>query len=323
VRLRPFVTVSIAAASAVLLAGCSGLGGTTASPSPTATAAVDLCDAIAPSGAASESVSVTGDVGSAPEISFDTPLQVDELQATVLQEGEGEPTAAGDYVQYALTAFGADEGDELVSLGYEPGELLPSQISADSPLGQILGCNAPGTRVVATFPATPATETSEAIASEVYVIDLLSVVPTAAWGEPQDPEPGMPVVTLADDGAPTIEIPDADAPTETQVTALKQGDGYTVQAGDYVLIQYSGVRWSTGEVFDETWNGKSPYAAQTTGFVEGFQKALEGFPVGSQVLVVIPPAEGYGEGEINETDLKGETLAFVVDILGAQHVAAE
>jgi len=325
VRLRPFVTVSIAAASAVLLAGCSGLGGTTASPTPTgtATAAVDLCDAIAPSGAASESVTVDGEVGSAPTISFDAPLQVDELQATVLQEGDGEPTQAGDYVQYALTAYGADEGEEFVTLGYEPGELLPSQISSDSPLGQILGCNAPGSRVVATFPATPATETSEAIASEVYVVDLLAVVPTAAWGEPQDPVSGLPVVTLADDGAPTIEIPDADPPAETEVATLKEGDGYTVQDGDYVLIQYSGVRWSNGEVFDETWNGKAPYAAQTTGFVEGFQKALVGFPVGSQVLVVIPPAEGYGEGEINESDLKGETLAFVVDILGAQHVETE
>ncbi|RZI86892.1 MAG: FKBP-type peptidyl-prolyl cis-trans isomerase, partial [Microbacterium sp.] len=100
------------------------------------------------------------------------------------------------------------------------------------------------------------------------------------------------------------------------------GDGYEVQAGDYVLMQYSGVRWSNGEVFDQTW-GKSPYTDATTKFVPGFQKALEGHKVGSQVLVVIPPVDGYGEGEINETDLKGETLVFVVDILGAQHVEAE
>ncbi|WEK13941.1 MAG: FKBP-type peptidyl-prolyl cis-trans isomerase [Candidatus Microbacterium phytovorans] len=321
-RLRPLVTVSIAAASAVLLAGCSGLGGNAASPAPTSTAAVDLCDAMAPSGAASESVTVGGDFGSAPTIEFDSPLKVDELQATVLTEGDGEQTSAGDYISYALTAYGADEGDELVTLGYKPGELMPSQISAESPLGQILGCNGPGTRVVATFPATPATETAAAIAAEVYVIDVLDIVPTAAWGASQDPVDGMPVVTLAEDGTPSVEIPDADPPTETEVATLKKGDGYEVQDGDYVLIQYYGVRWSNGEVFDQTWDG-TPYAAQTTGFVEGFQKALTGFPVGSQVLVVIPPAEGYGEGEINETDLKGETLVFVVDILGAQHVESE
>ena len=55
-----------------------------------------------------------------------------------------------------------------------------------------------------------------------------------------------------------------------------------------------------------------------TGFVAGFQKALEGQTVGSQVLVVIPPKDGYGEGDINANDLKGETLVFVVDIIGAQ-----
>ena len=312
-RLRPLATVSIAAVSALLLAGCTGSG----TPEATPTAAGDLCSAIAPSGAASESISVTGDVGTAPKVSFSSPLEVPELQATVLDKGEGEPTQAGDYVQYALTAYGAESGEELVTLGYEPGELLPSQISADNPLGQILGCSAPGTRVAAAFPATPATEQSAAIDAEVYVLDLLSVVPTAAWGDPQDPVSGMPVVTLAEDGAPTIEIPDADAPTETQVENLKTGDGYTVNEGDYVLIQYSGMRWSNGEVFDETW-GKSPYAGQTTQFVEGFQKALEGQKVGSQVLVVIPPVDGYGEGKINEEDLKGETLVFVVDILGAQ-----
>ncbi len=327
-RLRPFATVSIAAVSVVLLAGCAGPANTGETPTPTPTtpaAAVDLCDAQAESGAASEAVVVEGDAGSKPTVSFDNPLQVDSLQATVIDEGAGNATVAGDYIQYALMAVSADTGEELATLGYEPGELLPAQISADSPLGQILGCNPPGTRVVATFPATEATETADAIAAEVYVLDLLSVVPTAAWGAPQDPVSGMPVVTLADDGTPTIEVPDADAPEQTQVATLKKGDGYEVQAGDGVLIQFRGARWSSGELFDggDTWADNSPYAAQTTGFVPGFQKALEGQTVGSQVLVVITPADGYGEGEINETDLVGDTLVFVIDILGAQHVASE
>ena len=45
--------------------------------------------------------------------------------------------------------------------------------------------------------------------------------------------------------------------------------------------------------------------------------------MGSQVLVTMTPADGYGEGEINANDLKGETLVFVVDILGAQTSAAQ
>ena len=35
------------------------------------------------------------------------------------------------------------------------------------------------------------------------------------------------------------------------------------------------------------------------------------------------PADGYGEGEINTTDLKGETLVFVVDILATAPAAQQ
>ena len=90
-------------------------------------------------------------------------------------------------------------------------------------------------------------------------------------------------------------------------------------AGWEMPVQYTGVRWSDGKTFDSTWDkGGVPTSFSTTGVVAGFQKALEGQTVGSQVLVVIPPKDGYGEGDINANDLKGETLVFVVDIIGAQ-----
>lgn len=318
-RLRPFAALSVAAVAAVLLAGCSGGGGDDPSPSASGAAATDLCSAQAAPGAASDAVTVEGDPGTASTATFSAPLDVSALQTTVISEGSGDPVSSGDFVSYALTAYDAETGEKLVDTGYNPGELLPAQISADNPLGQILGCGAPGERVVSTFPAT------DSAAAEVYIVDLLSVVPTAAWGTEQAPVEGLPTVTLDADGTPTIAIDTAaTSPTTTEVATLKKGDGYAVQSGDYVLIQYRGARWSSGELFEggDTWNGGTPYAGQTTGFVPGFQKALEGQTVGSQVLVVIPPADGYGEGEINETDLKGDTLVFVIDIIGAQKAAA-
>lgn len=321
-RLRPFAALSIAAVSALLLAGCSGAGadGSTPSASSTDAVAVDLCDAMAASGDASDAVEVTGDAGAPATATFTSPLEIPELQTTVVTEGSGDAVASGDFISYALSAFDAESGERLVDTGYAAGELLPAQISADNPLGQILGCGKPGQRVVATFPAT------ESASAEVYVVDLLGTVPTAAWGEEQAPVEGMPIVTLDDDGTPNITVDTAATPpTETEVATLKKGDGYTVASGDYVLIQYRGARWSSGELFEggDTWDGGSPYAGQTTGFVAGFQKALEGQTVGSQVLVVIPPADGYGEGEINEDDLVGDTLVFVIDIIGAQKAQAQ
>jgi len=310
VRIRPLAALSVAALSAVLLAGCAG-STPESSPSPTGPGASDLCAAAAPSGAASESITVEGEFGVESIATFTSPLEVEELQSTVVIEGEGDPVAGGDLVTYALSAFSAETGDVLGSFGYGDNPVLPQQISPENPLGQLLGCAAPGTRVVATFPAT------DTAGAEVYVVDLIDKVPGAAWGEPEEPVDGMPTVELAENGAPTITLPGGDAPAEVEIATLKTGDGAVVESGDTVLVHYTGVKWSDGSVFDSSWDRGVPTSFQTTGVVAGFQQALEGQTVGSQVLVVIPPEFGYGAQDGHE--LQEETLVFVVDILGTQH----
>lgn len=316
-RIRPLASLSLVAAAAFVLAGCSAGG----SPSPetssseSAAAATDLCAAAAPSGAASESVTVSGDAGAAPTLSFTSPLEVTEAERTVVTEGTGDAIASGDLISYAFTAYNADTGEQLGTLGYAEGEVAPAQITPESALGAFFGCATTGSRIVVTLPA------SDTNPAAVYALDLLSVVPSAAWGEPQAPVEGLPTVELDADGAPTITIPEGvEAPTDVQLETLKLGDGAVVQPGDTVLVQYRGVKWSDGTEFDSSWSRGAPASFPTTGVVDGFRQALENQTVGSQVLVVIPPAFGYGADETSE--LKDETLVFVVDILGVQHAAA-
>ena len=314
-RTRSLAALSVAALSAVLLAGCSTPADPDAEPTPSTSAALDLCDAQVASGAATESVTVEGEIGQKSSATFTAPLEVTELQSTVVSEGSGDPVSSGDLVTYALSAFSADTGEELASMGYADSPLLPQQISAESPLGQIFGCATPGTRVVAAFPAT------EQGAGEVYVIDLIDVVPTAATGEEQEPVDGMPTVELADDGQPSVTLPDGDMPTEFQKATLKKGDGAVVEPGDQVLVQYHGVSWNSGEVFDESWGGAPFPFTVGSGVVQGFSDAVTGETVGSQIIAVLPPSAAYGEGEITDADLKGQTLVFVVDIIGAAPAA--
>ena len=320
-RLRPLAALSAVALSAILLAGCSGGGGGDASPSASASAAADLCSSAAPSGVVSDGITVTGDFGTVPTVDFTKPIDTTNLtlQRTVQTKGTGAAIAAGDFVNYAATILDGATGSVLSQAGYTPGEILPEQISADNG-GQIFGCATVGSRL------TLATATgNETTPSVVYVIDVLGITPTAAWGEEQAPVAGMPTVSLGDGGAPAITIPEGQTPpTETQVATLKKGDGPVVQAGNQVLLQYTGVRWSNGETFDSTWDkGGVPTSFATNKVVAGFQKALEGQTVGSQVLVTMTPADGYGEGDINTTDLKGETLVFVIDILGTAPAATQ
>lgn len=321
-RLRPLAALSAVALSAILLAGCSGGGGGDASPSASASAAADLCSSAAPSGAVSDGITVTGDFGTVPTVDFTKPIDTTDLtlQRTVQTKGTGAAIAAGDFVNYAATILDGTTGSVLSQSGYTPGEIMPEQISPSN-LGQIFGCATVGSRL------TLATATgNETTPSVVYVIDVLGITPTAAWGEEQAPVAGMPTVTLGDDGTPDITVDTSAAPpTETQVAVLKKGDGPAVLDGNQVLIQFRGARWSTGELFDggDTWATHTPYTGSVSGFVPGFSKALVGQNVGSQVLVVIPPADGYGEGDINTTDLKGETLVFVIDILGTAPAATQ
>lgn len=300
-RVRPIAALSIAAAAALLLAGCSG----GATPDDTATTATSLCDAVADSGTASDAVEVSGELGQMPTVTFTAPLEFDALESTVITKGEGEKVAEGDFVEYAVSAYDAQSGS---SAGGQ--EFNVSPIMANTVLGGAFGCAPIGTRVAVTLPATDSTTTPA-----VYVIDLLGTVPGAAWGEEQPAVDGFPQVTLDDDGAPTISLPGTDAPTEVQIATLKQGDGATVASGDWVAVQYSGVKWSDGTVFDSSWDRGSPSAFQTTGVVPGFQQALEGATVGSQILVVIPPEFGYGTDPSASSGLGGETLVFVIDVL--------
>ncbi|MGO1414718.1 MAG: FKBP-type peptidyl-prolyl cis-trans isomerase, partial [Microbacterium gubbeenense] len=162
------------------------------------------------------------------------------------------------------------------------------------------------------------------MSSQVYVLDFLARAETKARGEAQDAPEGVPGVELSEDGEPTVTIPDdLEVPKETEVTTLIEGDGETVAEGDSVFLQYKGVKASDGEEFDSSWSRGTPTALPATagpgGVVEGFAKAMIGQKVGSQVIAVIPRAEGYGPTEGHE--LQEEDLIFVVDILGAMHTA--
>src|SRR5690606_26693569 len=117
--------------------------------------------------------------------------------------------------------------------------ILPQNVLANPTLSQVIGCVPIGTRIAAAFPAQ-----QSGPGAQVYIIDVLDTVDTAAWGAPQAPVDGMPEVKLAQDGEPGIPIPKGDAHKDLKVSVLKQGDGAAVADGETTLLQYSGVDWA-------------------------------------------------------------------------------
>jgi peptidylprolyl isomerase len=88
-------------------------------------------------------------------------------------------------------------------------------------------------------------------------------------------------------------------------------------------VHYTGINWNTKKVFDSSWERGEPATFVTSQVIPGFTKALVGQKVGSQVIAIIPPADGYGEAGSGE-DIGGtDTIVFVVDILGTSAPAGQ
>jgi FKBP-type peptidyl-prolyl cis-trans isomerase len=78
--------------------------------------------------------------------------------------------------------------------------------------------------------------------------------------------------------------------------------------------------YGTGKVFDSSYaSGNLLSLPVGVGqLVPGFDKGIVGQTVGSRVLLVLPPADGYGKAGNPQAGIKGtDTIVFVVDILAA------
>jgi peptidylprolyl isomerase len=156
--------------------------------------------------------------------------------------------------------------------------------------------------------------------SIIFVFDVLKVFLPKALGDskalPLD-FPGVNVVR-AENGTPGITIPKSEAPTELKIATLIEGRGEQVKLGQTVTLHYSGFVWDGQTQFDSSWEKGQPaqFKLAEGSLINGFLKAVEGQKIGSQVIAVIPPSEGYGDTEQGSIPA-GSTLVFVIDILGA------
>jgi FKBP-type peptidyl-prolyl cis-trans isomerase len=159
----------------------------------------------------------------------------------------------------------------------------------------------------------------------VFVVDMLKdfKANASATGTTESSGgKGLPTVTAAAGAAPTIKMPSGKPPATLVTKTLVKGTGPVVTKGQLLVVQYVGAIWNTGKVFDASWNRHQPFGftigANPSQVIAGWDKGLVGQTVGSRVMLVIPPADGYGKAGSPQAGIKGtDTLVFVVDILGA------
>ncbi len=119
---------------------------------------------------------------------------------------------------------------------------------------------------------------------------------------------------------PEVEIPDDQPPPELVIDDLVVGDGDEARPGQQVSVHYVGVAWSSKAQFDASWDRGQPFvfglgAGQV---ITGWDQGVAGMRVGGRRRLTIPPHLGYGDRGAGGTIQGGETLVFVVDLLGTR-----
>ncbi len=114
--------------------------------------------------------------------------------------------------------------------------------------------------------------------------------------------------------------------TELQITDVTTGDGATAEAGQTVIVHYTGWLYdpsqpdNKGEKFDS-----SVDRGQTFSFslgagqvIRGWDEGFAGMQIGGKRILIIPPEMGYGARGAGGVIPPNATLMFEVDLIEIQ-----
>jgi FKBP-type peptidyl-prolyl cis-trans isomerase FkpA len=150
----------------------------------------------------------------------------------------------------------------------------------------------------------------------------------------------------ADQDAPAVEADEAstEAPEVTEETAvtdtqdsevfeiapglsgriLRSGDGQVAQAGDNVVVHYTGWLYdesaenNRGTKFDSSVDRGEhfPFSLGAGQVIKGWDQGVEGMAIGEVRELIIAPDMGYGERGAGNVIPPGATLVFEVELFG-------
>lgn len=319
-----FILPAALVAAALSLAACTPASivepsGATATPAPSADANgyVPL-EGVEPNAALADMEWVDNGEGAEPGLTFTSPINFTTSGARVVEDGDGAAITADQVLSLEVVQFSGNDGTVQVST-YAEGQPTPVPLDAanfDPVLYDLLLTVHVGARVLYAVPDQGAGSAIVAF-SISGAADVVPPLPRAE-GEAVAPAAGLPPITLDGTGKPSVSFAGATKSTELVAQDLITGAGPAVVEGQSVTVHYTGWVWD-GAQFDSSWDRGAPatFTLATGKLIDGWVQGLVGKTVGSQVLLVIPPALGYGAAGQGESIPGDSTLVFVVDILAA------
>lgn len=279
------------------------------------------------------SVSAKGAFGAAPAVTIPSADADPALAVRTLIDGSGPRIGASDYLVVKYLDYvwrGADH--RLISDNFSSPSVSPLTQLLPGVKAALIGKRA-GSRVLAVLPPEEGYGKAGMPAlgirgsdTLVFVIDVILAVPEGAKAGGAQVFRGdddLPSVNVSAAAIPTMRIPDAAPPGALTVRTLFKGNGQRIENGFYILCQYTGVDWRTGKVFDSSRSQEAPLGftvGRALGQVlPGLNQGLTGQTVGSRVMLILPPDDGYGKINLppNTGIRSNDTVVFLIDIIGA------
>jgi FKBP-type peptidyl-prolyl cis-trans isomerase len=309
-----------------------------AAPLVAAAALAGCSSSPAQSGGSNESVMVKGAEGKAPTVHIPAKKADSALVTKTLVQGHGDKLTAGDsyLANFDVFVWRGNTSKLLFSSFKSTPEVLPVTMGLTG-LQKALTGERVGSRVLAVLPPKygygPQGNSQIGVKpgdTLVWVVDLLHAFPpnASASGEHLSNGGGkLPTISVGPGGAPQISVPKNAPPSKLVVKTLIKGTGAPIAPKQSIVVRYVGSIWRTGKVFNSNWPSASQPSVPPNVFTLGqlipaWNTGLVGIPVGSRVMLVVPPSQGYGKAGNSQAGIKGtDTLVFVLDVLSTAPAA--
>lgn len=305
------------AVCALALTGCGG-GDSSDEPFPGAGKTSDRLDA----------VTISGDVGSAPKVTWKTGMDAGKIETETITAGDG-PALKGQDDVLAQIWIGNGYSKQQVFSTYEEKRAELLTVNNDLPefLAGVKDATI-GSRLAVTASAEEAFGPSGNPQLDIgnkdtvlVIVDLVSGVQDKPEGE-RTPYPAWMPVPRFDKGVVSgFDFEGKPEPDGLRRVVLVKGTGPRVAKEQTIAVRYLGQVFGGDKPFDENFSGEgtpTTFGIGTGQVIKGWDKALVGVPVGSRVVLEIPPELGYGAAGSPDSGIpKDATLVFMIDVLGA------
>ncbi|HWX75538.1 MAG TPA: FKBP-type peptidyl-prolyl cis-trans isomerase [Solirubrobacteraceae bacterium] len=117
---------------------------------------------------------------------------------------------------------------------------------------------------------------------------------------------------------PTVTPPSGAAPTALVSKDLVKGTGAEAKLGSSITVNYVGVLYKGGKVFDASWKRGEPttFTLEQGKLIAGWTQGIPGMKVGGRRELIIPAALAYGAKGSPPSIPPNAPLVFVIDLLG-------